>query len=777
MGRSSHDPTRAYLPLTLALALACGGPVEGAPGPGADAGNGGSGAGPDAGSGGSGPYAGSGGSAPVYPPGERVEPVALPAADVEQFSVLRQAVDSAASLDAAGLRAAHAVPFRSTLGYDPATSQHLDRIQASALGLDPAELAALGKAGFVVSRRREFGTFLRGLAEIYSEHLPLYVSADTILESIHSSYDNLLLELEALALAPRLGTLLSGMRERLTASTDPAAADADLYLAVALSLLEGTDAAPVAGASAARVTTLTELATAASGTDTVTLFGVEREEDFSQFKPRGHYESGLRMQRYFRAMIWLGRVDLRLVETLSNGDQVFRRPQFLATLLLHELAAPELPVWQSIDDTIRAFVGESDYMVLPEVASLLADLGGPEAARAASDQAVVAAIAAGGYGKQQIASHLMVNETDVATLPLNRSFALFGQRYVVDSHVFSETVYDRLPQQQRRMMPTPLDAAFAALGNDHALALHPDLDTFTALPGALGRMRVLVDAHDDAFFGKNLYNLWLQSLRALSPRAEIADPAAAGLPAVAATEAWGRRLLNTQLGSWAELRHDTLLYAKQWFTGIPACEYPDAYVDPYPDLWRAVAGYAASGERIAEIATAADATMGTRVRAYFSELGTVAGHLVGMSEQQRRGEAFTVEQLAFLNDAVRVDENEEGCVTVEIPNGWYARLFYGDELGSLKFDPTIADVHTQPADEGGAIVGKVLHVGTGYPRMMVTTVDTCGGPKAYVGVVFAYHEETTTNFVRLTDATWAQRFQGSGERPADVSWMLSNFGR
>ena len=60
--------------------------------------------------------------------------------------------------------------------------------------------------------------------------------------------------------------------------------------------------------------------------------------------------------------------------------------------------------------------------------------------------------------------------------------------------------------------------------------------------------------------------------------------------------------LNTQLGSWAELRHDTLLYAKQSYTGIPACEYPDVYVEPYPELFAAIVKYAEQGARIVEIA-------------------------------------------------------------------------------------------------------------------------------------------------------------------------------
>jgi hypothetical protein len=65
------------------------------------------------------------------------------------------------------------------------------------------------------------------------------------------------------------------------------------------------------------------------------------------------------------------------------------------------------------------------------------------------------------------------------------------------------------------MMPNPLDAAFAALGNNQALALDPDVSTVPELPAALSRMRVLIDAHDDAFWDKNFYNLWLL----VSPRA------------------------------------------------------------------------------------------------------------------------------------------------------------------------------------------------------------------------------------------------------------------
>jgi len=705
-------------------------------------------------------------------PGQAVNAV-IPAADEARFSALRGRADAASSLDGAGAAAAYPSRFQSALGYDPLTSAYLDRIQASALALSSGEKAALGANGFVVSARREFPTFLRGLAEIYSEHLPVYISADALLESVHSSYDTILQTIEGAVLLPDVRALLAGMRSRLEArSADGASrADADLYLAVALSLLEGSPVAPVAGASADDIRALFDRATAASGIAQVKLFGSERDEDFSQFTPRGHYAGVPMLEQYFRAMMWLGRVDLRLLETQPDGTQVFHRKQFDATLLLHELVGPDLERWQRVDTTLQTFVGQSDYLVIPEVSKLVADLGGAAAAQAANNETIAQAIVAGGYGQQQIASHLMVNDGTVKTLPLNRSFCLFGQRYLVDSHVFSATVYDRIP---KRMMPSPLDAAFSALSNNQALSLNPDVAKYPELPGALSRMRVLIDDHDNAFWGANFYNLWLVSLRALSP---AIDPAPQTLAKVARTEAWGRRLLNTQLGSWAELRHDTLLYAKQSYTGIPGCDFPDAYVDPYPAFYAGIRRYAEAGSRIVEVAMhATRLEVATAIGSYFDNLRSAASKLEQMAELERQGKPFSSEHLAFINDAVRVERQSVVCTTVDVPNGWYAKLFF-EPAKSLAFDPTIADIHTQPTDEAGNPVGKVLHAGTGYPRMMVATIDTCGGPRAYAGVVYAYHEVITTGFERLTDQTWSGKFLQGGQRPADVPWMSTVIAR
>jgi Protein of unknown function (DUF3160) len=279
-------------------------------------------------------------------------------------------------------------------------------------------------------------------------------------------------------------------------------------------------------------------------------------------------------------------------------------------------------------------------------------------------------------------------------------------------------------------------------------------------------MRRLIDDHDQSFWDANLYNLWSSALRSLSPAPDSSDPGALGLPAIAGTETWGRRLLNAQLGSWAQLRHDTLLYAKQSYTGIPGCEFPDAYVEPNPQFFHALERYAERGAELVLLLPEASFLAGELDR-YFAGLGRTARILAEMAEQQRTGTPFTEAQLAFINDAVRTELQSQGCASIEVPDGWYAELFYRPEK-SIEEDLTIADVHTQPADATGNIVGKVLHVGTGYPRLLTMTVDTCVGARAYVGMSYTYHELVTNDFERLTDEAWTQ--QVSTGEAIEVPW-------
>jgi hypothetical protein len=669
-------------------------------------------------------------------------------------------------MDGSLLKTTYPSPSTTTLNYDPASAMGLDTIQASALKLNGAELEKLNKNGFVVSKRQQFPSFAYGYKNIYFEDLPVYVSADSILEAVHRTFDYLLKSTEEKVLMGELGAMLGGMRAKLASSTLDATtkADADLYLTLAESLLKGSLVSPTSGASPSELSALYQLAKTAKGHQVVKLFGVDRDEDFSQFEPRGHYADNALLGQYFRAMMWLGRVDLRLVETLSNGDQVFYRRQFDAAVALRELLGEsEFKLWEHIDNTIGAYVGEHDSMTPKALDGLMSALSAKTLSdsKALDDQTIIDELKRGGWGAQRIASRIIYKDTPTGKpLPLDRNFLLFGQRYTVDSHAFVNVTYDRV---DGRMMPNPLDAAFSAFGNNAALEiLAPEFSNLSYVQG-LAKTRTLVDAHESSYWEGSLYTRWLSSLRTLSAQPD------ADLPSIAKTSLWQNRMLSTQLGSWSELRHDTILYAKQSYSVGISCEFPDAYVDPYPQFYAKLGEMAEAIGNVTDSLPDSASELKTLSRNWVTNFSLVTANLQKMAEDQLTGTPHSPELIAFINDAVKWDESTM-CGSVDYSNlaGWYLKLYISERAG-LYADPTVADVHTQTTDEDGNDVGRILHVGTGPARLMVTTVDTCSGPRAYAGLVFSYGEKITENWERLNDEAWAKAIQ-TNPFP-DVPWM------
>src|SRR5262249_11439426 len=160
----------------------------------------------------------------------------------------------------------YATPFGTDLGYDPTSAQGLDLIQASSIKLTDAEQAVYASHGFVITDSKHFPNFAAGYQTIYGLDLPVYVSADSILEAIHRSYDDLLEQIEQGSLIPELRSMLAGMRGALAgAPLDQASADADVFLATTLSLLDDVTAPPVRGGSADAIALFTSLARAHQG--------------------------------------------------------------------------------------------------------------------------------------------------------------------------------------------------------------------------------------------------------------------------------------------------------------------------------------------------------------------------------------------------------------------------------------------------------------------------------------------------------------------------------
>ena len=116
--------------------------------------------------------------------------------------------------------------------------------------------------------------------------------------------------------------------------------------------------------------------------------------------------------------------------------------------------------------------------------------------------------------------------------------------------------------------------------------LKNDVTVFKIAPNYVA-LRKTVDSYDSTFWSQTLYNTWFQAIRDLNPTSDTAH-----LPFFMTTAGWQHEKMNTQLASWAQLRHDNLLYAKQSYTSIPVCSYPYSYVEPYPQMYAHVKQFA-----------------------------------------------------------------------------------------------------------------------------------------------------------------------------------------
>jgi hypothetical protein len=337
------------------------------------------------------------------------------------------------------------------------------------------------------------------------------------------------------------------------------------------------------------------------------------------------------------------------------------------------------------------------------------------------------------------------------------AFMLFGQRFVIDSYVTGQVVFDRIIYQDSqicRLTPSTLDVLFS-LGNDASTQLLiPELQKYNYSDNLAG-LRYLIDQYPEEFWESSLYNMWLYTIKSLNPQ-----PANENIPEFMQTGAWGLEKMNSQLSSWTELRHDNLLYAKQSYTGIPLCLYPTGYVEPNPFFYKRM-------KRMAEIAI--DKFSGLNETAiktnnivdFFKRFHGVSDTLDMIVSKEMNDQILTGEELGFINGLcsyTRVD-----CAMV--PTGWYAALHYGGQE-PLKTDFLVADYHSTPADCGGNTVGWISHAGTGLVDMMISIVNTPDNQLcAYVGPVMSYHEYVSTNFLRLTDEEWEQTYLSKSMRP------------
>jgi hypothetical protein len=619
---------------------------------------------------------------------------------------------------------------------------------------------------------------------IYSRDLPVFVSSDALLHAWHRSYDAMLKDLEQSYLARSLEEILEGMANRVSEAQNQygkgvlasSVIDADYFLAVARSLLAGKAVQTYLNQDTRVAQTLKAIQ--GEQLQEFNLFGREREMDFSQFKPRGHYEDSEALKKYFRAMMWCGQVDLRIAGTPEEAS-----PRELgAAVTLHNLLqrSGKFEQWQQFDQLIQTFVGRTDSMTFAQLGSVLeqAQIKSPaDIKQLATLEQLQASILSSKLGFQNIRSDYYVSPFGSQKMQLPRSFTLLGQKFVLDSWVTSKVVFDDIlwnEEKVQRRIPTSLDVAFAALGNNQVV---PDLVArMTNTKGRqfrdglnyqhnLAAVRKVIDKQNQAVWQENLYTNWLATLRELS--APTTEPK---YPQAMRTRAWGMKTLNTQLASWTQLRHDTLLYVKQSETGTTLCYYPAGFVEPRPEFWARFEKMAMLAANLIEktpypVSFRNIQQKQTRFLMNFAQQLAI---LKGIAVKELAQEQLTEAETKFLRDIVEL-ESGSGYTRY---NGWYPGLFYKAPEDSNAWDAIVADVHTDVPDPMVGDPGSVLHEGVGDVDLLMIAVDSGQDKMVYAGPVLSHYEFEVPGVSRKSDSEWQNDMEKSS-LPPRPDWTKS----
>jgi len=712
----------------------------------------------------------------------------FPQSNTFSVEAYKQFVETHQNMDGGELMQMHdAGTFLNQIPAQTQNPLYLDSI-AIKYELTDYEKSLIEKNGFMVTERLKTTTLGDALRDIFYKDLPLFISTDAILHSLHFSYDKILKDVELGYIIPKLTDILDKLQTQIpTLKTQYASKpgmtksleDVDLYIGMANLLLTNQSAFNFNG-NIGKADTLIEKIKSLK-MESVYLFSENcRKYDFSQLKVRGHYTDEMepKLGKYFQAMMWLGRTEIYLAPPRSKAYECEPQTkydiqrQIIDALLISKLMnlAGVQSSFDEIDGIIEFFVGKSDNVTLNNLAYLQDKLQITDPSELLDTNRVndfQNELKKNEFAYQRILSQVLAASEVDSVVPAS-SFLLLGQRFIIDSYVFSQVVYDRIKYKNefiQRMLPNSLDVLFA-LGNDaSAQLLQTELEQYHYSTN-LASLRYLVDAYSDDFWNSSMYNSWLNAIRTINPPKDRGQ-----LPAFMQTAAYWQSKMNTQLASWAQLRHDNLLYAKQSYTGVPVCSYPYVYVEPVPAFYKNIKSYATIALQKFQSVSFGSAYYKEPIMYYFNNLLAISDTLGIIAQKELNKEVLTDIEKHFLRTTLSLAE-ETPYFHREF-DGWFPRLFYS--AGEKQFDFNeinhfvVADVHTNPSGK------QVKHVGTGPFNLGVWIANNDENkPVAFIGPALSYHEYTSTNFLRLTDEEWAAQYLNASPRPSFVNSYLAD---
>ena len=470
--------------------------------------------------------------------------------------------------------------------------------------------------------------------------------------------------------------------------------------------------------------------------------------DYSQFTTRGHYTRNEALGRYFKAMMWYGQVPFPLYKVEHEERNIEQTLQ--ALLITYSLYSDKeiYDKWEMIYEPTNFFVGSSDDLDIYQYADLLFKIYGNNPNLNSLNENTKLDLL---YkeAKKLPEPRIKPKYTSVTT-PTGKQFRFMGQRYVLDAEIIQE-----LAEPIIRPIPSGLDV-MGVLGSERAKEIQmvkEENQDWREYPIIFSNLQDRFSKLSDDNWKSNMYQGWLWTLKG------FLDPFKEGYPSFMTNKAWEDKDLNTALGSWSELKHDTILYGKQSAAEMGDGSMPTVgYVEPNIEVYEKLLWLTKfSRENLAQRSLNIES-----IDTKMEEFEELLQFLINCSIKELNNEVLTEDEY-----------NQIGYYggTLE----YLTSSFAGDGIRWFEITSdtdknmaVIADFHTiapNQYSEGGYLEAGV---GPAYEIYVVVPIEG----KLYLtrGAIFSYHEFISGE--RLTDETWQQMIR-EDKQPLMPKWTDS----
>jgi hypothetical protein len=343
---------------------------------------------------------------------------------------------------------------------------------------------------------------------------------------------------------------------------------------------------------------------------------------------------------------------------------------------------------------------------------------------------------------------------------------LLPQAFTVDTWLIYETVIADKENPRRRVSIE--DILYGVFGNEDPKSLLQQRVTgknsdFMRLRDGVNYMGKLESAKskikeswskNPEKWRNNIFTHWLLVLSTLSNRENYPKDQ------IYSSSGWQKKQTMTQTASYAELKHDTILYVEQAEADGAACCHPEAYVEPNLAFWTELKNLVTTlgtMQSKVESGAAQEPQNGTADR-FLKSFVSSLDMLITAVSLELNGQPFNKELDQKLKGIMYEDNTfyEESNL-----RGWYSNMFYECKPQCLDFDPEVTDIFTAAPDEPTQDPGAILHIGTKEPRVgLIILKGDNGKEKCFMLGGYNAVEMHMPFEKRMTDKEWQNMLTG-----------------